>query len=75
MNTLLNKAEKWLNGFGIRTISHPNCLLVSRDEMDNLFVFPVDTYDTFLDEIKTGIDSKRLHWTHKDDLWLYLETL
>ena len=74
-NTLLNKAEKWLNEFGITTIAHPNCLLVNRDDVDNVLSERDGDYGWFLNEVKIGIESNRIHWTHRDDNWLYMDTL
>jgi len=73
-NLLLIKAEKWLSELGIKTIACPTCLMVSRDGIENLYGIGV-SYQAFLDEVKIGIESNRIHWTHKDDNWLYMDTL
>ena len=69
----LQRAEKWLSELGIKTIACPTCLMVSRDDIENLCGIGV-IYQAFLDEMKTALDAKRLYWSHKDDNWLYLSS-
>lgn len=72
MNDLLNKAELWLSEMGIKTEARPTCLMVSRDNVENLCG---DVHNDFINELRTAVGSKTFILTHRDDEWLYIETL
>ena len=76
MNDLtLIAADKWLTELGVRTVPKQTCLWVNRDDIINLGFVPTSegsAYDMFLNEIRSGVNSKRLYWGGKDDSWLYL---
>jgi hypothetical protein len=65
-NLLLVRAEKWLGELGIRTERADTCLKVNRDD--------AEVFMPLLDELKKGLNSPRLCWGGKDDVWLYLES-
>jgi hypothetical protein len=72
-NILLDQSKKWLTELGIRTIEQQTCLLVNRDDIDNLCGIGV-VYQSFLEELKTALNTKKLFWSYKDDTWLYLSS-
>jgi hypothetical protein len=73
-NVQLDKAEKWFSELEIRTMAHPSCLWVNRDDIDKLFGIGV-IYDEVLKELKSALGYTRFFWSGKDGEWLYLETL
>jgi len=71
----LISANKWLIELGVRTEVKQTCIWVNRDDIINLGFLPTpegSAYDTFLKEIRDGVNSKRLYWGGKDDSWMYL---
>ena len=70
----LERAQKWFTELEIRTKEGQNCLMVNRDDVDNLFGIGV-IYDTVLVELKTGLNYTRYCWTYKDVQWIHLETI
>ena len=73
-NNALERAQKWFHELEVQTIATPTCLMVNRNDIDNLFGVGV-IYDTVLMELKKGLDYSRYCWTYKDDNWLHLETI
>lgn len=78
MNDLtLIAAQKWLTELGVNTeVAGPACLKVSRDDIVNLGFLPGpegSAYDLFLNELRSGVNSKRLYWANKDNSWLHLQ--
>lgn len=74
-NTLLERAEKWLNELGIRTERADTCLKVNRTDMVNAIEGTWESqYDEILSELKKAMASPRLFWGMKDDNWLWLES-
>jgi hypothetical protein len=73
-NMALERARTWFTELEIRTQDQGNRLLVSRDDVEKLFGFPV-IYDTVLTELKNGLGYTRYCWAGKDREWLFLETI
>ena len=73
-NMALERAKTWFTELSIRTQEQGNRLLVSRDDIDNLFGIGV-IYDTVLTELKNGLGYTRYCWAGKDREWLFLETI
>jgi hypothetical protein len=69
-------ADKWLTELGIRTVAQQTSLLVNRDDIISLGYIPTaegSAYDMFLNELRSGVNSKRLYWADKDNQWLHLK--
>ena len=71
MNELLNKAEKWLNELGIKTIARPTCLMVSKDDVMNLCGVN-QPYHTILAELRSALGTNKYTFYQEDKEWLYL---
>ena len=72
MNELLNKAEKWLNELGIKTITRPTCLMVSKDDVMNLCGVN-QPYHTILAELRSALGTNKYTFYQEDKEWLYLD--
>jgi len=69
-------AQKWLTEIGVRTEARHTTLWVNRDDIVNLGFLPGpegSAYDLFLNELRSGVNSKRLYWANKDNSWLHLQ--
>lgn len=74
---LLIDAEKWLKELGIRTEAKPtNELHVNRDDIIDLGFQPSPgktAYENFLEELRAGVNSKRLYWAGQNNQWMFLK--
>lgn len=75
MNIIFTQAEKWLNELGIRTMSQPTFLMVSRDDMVSLLDGVAESqYEEILQQLRKALNSNKLFWGGKDDNWLWLQS-
>ena len=68
---ILIASEKWFAELQVETFARPTCLLVNRQQLENL-----GTAKEILDELRGVLNSKRVYWGLNgvlDEKWLYLQ--
>lgn len=65
---LLLAAQKWFTELGVQTSPYPTHLMVNRAEMEQ-----VGTIDEILKELRGVLNSNRLYWGYKDNIYCHLQ--